>query len=340
MNLGAPELLILATTLIPLVLVAIALTGNRPRADRFCRINALPERPADVAVVHAVLRRTWVSRVAGGATGLTLGVVSGIKIGGAFAIGGAGVGLLVGTMLGIAVATRTPRAASDLRHASLAVRNPSDYRPRSAIRVTVGLAVIVIGYATFAILTAPGSLGVTVVIFGLAFATVLAVPLGGYLQRRTVEVGRGEIDDPGIRVDDALRAASVRGIHYATVGVLLCGLLLAGYGTALTQGVTTVRVGDRTVAHLPPASEHTTITPNLSADPTVWYIAWTEPGGVTKSRRIASTETVAFGTLAAGPLLAIGFWTSVVGLIGALVAWSMSAKAWKHPQRVPELAAA
>ena len=44
--------------------------------------------------------------------------------------------------------------------------------------------------------------------------------------------------------------------------------------------------------------------------------------------------------LAAGPLLAIGFWTSVVGLIGALVAWSMSAKAWRHPQRVPETAAA
>ena len=53
-----------------------------------------------------------------------------------------------------------------------------------------------------------------------------------------------------------------------------------------------------------------------------------------------STETVDFGTLAAGPLLAIGFWTSVVGLIGALVAWSMSAKAWRHPQRVPETAAA
>jgi hypothetical protein len=132
----------------------------------------------------------------------------------------------------------------------------------------------------------------------------------------------------------------VRGIHYATVGVLLCGLLLAGYGTALTQGVTTLQVGSRTVAHLPPASEHTSITPDLGTEPTVWHVAWTEPGGVKKSRRITSTETVAFGTLAAGPILTIGFWTSVVGLIGALVAWSMSAKAWRQPQHVPEAAAA
>ena len=91
-------------------------------------------------MVHAVLRRTWVSRVAGGATGLALGVVTGIKIGGAFAIGGAGVGLLVGTMLGIAVATRTPvpRPTSGTRRSRSATPPTTDLGRRYA--VTVGLA--------------------------------------------------------------------------------------------------------------------------------------------------------------------------------------------------------
>ncbi len=339
MNIGVSELIVLTTLLVPVALVLLALIGNRPRADRFFAVNELDPRPRDAEHVDAVLRLTRRSRVAGAVVGCLLGGVTGASLGMAGAVAGTGIGLLAGTMLGITVAQ--PRAGAPLtavRVASLAVRDANDYLPRRAQTYKLVLAVFVGGYAAIGMSTAAAPLNATIIaIFATGVATILSVPVGHVFQQRTVELRRPDVDAESVRVDDALRASALRGIHHATLGILMCGLILVGYGAIATQNVTTVRVGSRVVLRV--ASETMNAVPDpflVESPPSRYRIEWTEPGGARRTKIIRTDGApVTLDSPNVGPLLGVGFWVAVAAFLGALVEWSRAAKAWRRPQTTP-----
>lgn len=328
--------LLLLLWVIPVVFL-VAGFGSLPRPERFLLVNDLAARPIDVEHVRSVLRRTYRSRIAGGLTGLVIGGFAGSRLGPTFAIGGAGVGLLMGTMLGIAVAQSRRRdvGADTTRSASLVARDPVDYRPAHATRTTVGLALVLLAYGGFAIATADGELRVTLGLFAVGFATVLAVPLGRFLQRRTVEMRRVNVDPESARVDDALRANAVRGIHHATVGVLMCGLLLIGYGAVSTQSYLGMNEGSETLLRTPPLSRHLWTSP-VGKDRV--RVHWIEVDGSAHSDVVPALADAVYGNIWTNDtLVAIGYWAAFLGFFGALVQWARAAKAWRRPQRAPDL---
>jgi hypothetical protein len=338
MNLGPLELAFFALVLA--LIVAIVL-GNRPKVDTFFAVNALEPRPADVAHVRAVLHRTRVSRLAGGAVGLVLGGVSGAALGGPGAMAGAGIGLLAGTMLGITLAqTRAATPTDATRTASLSVRDPRDYLPRRARVTTNALTVLVLGTAVVAMLTSIGPLGRTVAIFVVGMSTVAAVPIGRTFQRRTVELRRPDVDLESVRVDDALRATALRGIHHATIGVLMCGVLLVGYGVVSTQGVPGLSVRGVTVVAAPPLSRGFGFDPPASAAARFQRAHWIEVNGSHHSTlvptRLVEARDASIGTIVEHPFLyAVGAWMGIIGFFGALIEWGRAAKAWRRPQTTP-----
>ena len=339
MNIGVAELIVLATVLVPVALVLFALIGNRPRTARFFEVNELDPRPRDVEHVDAVLRLTRRSRVAGAVVGCVLGgVTASASLGIGGVVAGAGIGLLAGTMLGITIAQ--PRSGAPLtttRVASLAVRDASDYLPPRARPYKSVLAVFVGGYAAVAMITAAAPLTSTMIaIFATGVATILSVPVGHVFQQRTVELRRPDVDAESVRVDDALRASALRGIHHATLGILMCGLILVGYGAIATQNVTTVRVGSRVVLRVASETMLSVPEPFVVEHPHRYRIEWTEPGGAHHTKIVRTgAERLTFDSPNVGPLLGVGFWVALVAFLGALVEWSRAAKAWRRPQATP-----
>ncbi len=328
---------IIMVVVVVAILIAV-FAGNRPRPERFMAVNGLDPRPDDLDHVRMVLRRTWVSRLAGGVVGFAFGGVTGATLGGAGAIAGAGIGLLAGTMLGITIAQPRRTPASSTRIASLTVRDARNYLPRRARMATFGLACVVAGYGIFAIASAEYALTrTTTATFVLGFTTLIALSVGEAFKRRTVELRRPDGDAESVCVDDALRASALRGIHHATIGVLMCGLLLVGYGAVTTQNVATVQVGDRVVLRMP-SDGFIQMEPDrlLSLHPRRYRVEWTQPGGVKHSRLIRTGGArITLNSLDVGPLLGIGYWVVVFGFFGALIEWSRAAKAWRRPQTTP-----
>ena len=339
MNIGVAELMVLTTLLVTVALVLVALIGNRPRTARFFAVNELDPRPTDAEHVDAVLRLTRRSRVAGAVVGCVLGgVTAAASLGIGGVVAGAGIGLLAGTMLGITIAQPWARApVTTVRVASLAVRDASDYLPRRAQTYTLVLAVFVGGYAVAAMITAAVPLTSTMIaIFVTGAATILSVPIGHVFQQRTVELRRPDVDAGSVRVDDALRASALRGIHHATLGILMCGLILVGYGAIATQNVTTVRVGSRVVLRVASETMVSVPEPFVVEHPRRYRIEWTEPGGAHHTKIVRTgAEPLTFDSPNVGPLLGIGFWVALVAFLGALVEWSRAAKAWRRPQTTP-----
>jgi hypothetical protein len=322
-------LILLVLWALPLWLLVWTLRDNRPRARRFLRVNDLATRPADEDV-----RRTYISRLAGGVVGLAIGAAAGGRLGIGFAIGGGGIGLLMGTLLGIALAqVRRARAPDGARSASLDVRDPANYRPPHTSEVTAGLTLFVVGYGTFAITTAHGELGVTVALFVTGFATVLSVPIGRWLQRRTIELQRADTDPDSIRVDDALRASAARGIHHATVGVLMCGLLILGYAATSTQSYLGVKDEHRVLLRTPTLTRTITADSLGSSRPNHLRVHWTEADGSRHTMIIErrGPRTITGNIWSDGTLLGIGYWVTIFGFIGAIIQWSRAAKAWRQP---------
>ncbi len=341
MTIGVRELIVLSTLLVPLALVLVALIGNRPRADRFFAVNELDPRPRDVEHVDAVLRLTRRSRVAGAVVGCVLGgVTASASLGIGGVVAGAGIGLLAGTMLGITIAQPRARAPlTTVRVASLEARDASDYLPRRAYAHTLVLAVFLGGYAAVAMITASVPLTSTMIaIFATGAATILSVPIGHVFQQRTVELRRPDVDAESVRVDDTLRASALRGIHHATLGILMCGLILVGYGAIATQNVTTVRVGSRVVLRVASETMNAVPDPFLVEQPTRFRINWTEPGGARRTKIVRTQGApLTFDSPHVGPLLGVGFWVALVAFLGALVEWSRAAKAWRRPQTTPAM---
>lgn len=338
MRLAPIEMLYL---LLPWALLAWVLFGNRPRVERFVAVNDLPRRPTDLERIRSVLRRTYRARVVGGLLGFLTGSVVGARVSHPQMVAGGGIGLLLGTMLGIALAQlRRRRTPAGTRSASLRIRDAADYRPPAATAVTLAVSLLVAGYGVLVVASAPQGTDTARLPLAVGAATLLAVPLGRWLQRRTVEMQRVDADETAIRVDDALRAAAVRGVHHATLGVLCCGLLLTGYVGTTTQNVIEVRDGDRVLLREPALTM--TAVPPRSVDPVsdrrvTWRVTWTAPDGSEHERRVHGTRagTLVAGTWGFGPVAWIGFWAVLVGLVGACFEWGRAAKAWRRPQRIP-----
>ena len=330
--------------LVPVILLFRGF-GGRPRPERFLAVNGFADRPSDVDHVRTILRRTYRSRLAGAIAGLTIGGLAALRVSPMFVSGGAIIGLLMGSMVGITVAQArrgtTDRSAA--RSASLLAREPRDYRPRHAAATITVLAVMLLAYGIFAVTSAQVTLGVAnATIFGVGFAALLAVPLGQRFERRTAELQRTGGDETARQVDDALRASAIRGIHHSTLGVLLCGLCLIGTGAVATQSWIAVVDGPHTLLRIP---SHTTVnlqrvsqagTPAAEA---VWRADWKEFDGTSHARtlRPASGNVTLDSSGRDSSLLGIGAAVSFLGFLGALIEWVRAARAWRKPQRGPTL---
>lgn len=338
-------MLIIIVAVVGLVaLCGYVLIGNRPQPERFLAVNGLPVRPDDVAHVGAALRHTRRARAAGGAVGLLLGALGAWTLGTATAIGGAGIGLLGGSLLGIAVSQprRRPKVAGE-RHASLTVRDPADYLPSRATVTTTVLALAVVGLTVVALALADAELGRLLAVFVIALGTIAAIPLGRVAQRRTVELARDSVDPTSVRVDDAVRANAVRSIHRATLGILFCGVLLAGYGMVASQLFQGVRVGDHLVVRTEPGSHDLRVRTGEVVPGAVRVdVTWTDADGHHRHRaRTVTGASVTSGWLVdVGALVGLGWWAMVVGFVGAVVQWGRTAKSWRSPQRSPSAGAA
>ena len=339
---GTSELIIVVVLwALPLGLVIHAITGNRPKPARFFSVNGLETRAADIEHVRIALRRTSMFRVIGAIVGATLAGFAARDFGIAGTVAAVGIGSLAGSMLGITLSQfRRHRPISSARTASLTVRDIRDYVPSHASITIDVLAVLVIGYAVFAMATAAGPLRPALVLFIVGLSTIVVVPIGRAFQHRTVELRRHDVDTASVRVDDALRASALRGIHHATLGVLMCGLLLVGYAAVAVQNVTTVKVGDRTVLRLESVSTIAVPEPLVVEPPQMYRLDWTEFTGRSHSRVLhTGGQRVTLGSLHVSVLMDSGYWVALIALLGALIEWSRAAKAWRRPQRTPSLVA-
>ena len=278
--------------LVPLGLLVVAVTRNRPRVDRFAAVNGLDLDGAAVATVATALARTRRFRVNGAWGGCVLGTVAGAVM--AQAIGASGwtvvfnaiAGLLVGSFVGIAISQRTPpRDVGPARSASLTVRDVDAFRtPHGTTLIRVATAGFVVA-AAVVLLTANHDAAATVV-------ATLAVATSGLgfvwwahrIAVRTVERARA-VDDPvGAAVDDCLRACAVRAMQHATVGVLACGIGLLALVGINTHSYEAVKIDDRTVFEVPDGGHLDRVVtadlPAVADRTTVVTIHWTDADGV------------------------------------------------------------
>ncbi len=351
MRLALIEILVLA---VPLGLIVVAVTRNRPSAERFATVNRLGLDPTNAARVTATLNRTRRSRVVGAWVGLGLGIAAGVGLNLATHLGtgwttvlSATAGVLVGTFVGIAAGQRTPRPNPEpIRHAALAVRDIDAYRtPHGTvlIRVATGAffaAVALVVVATTHDVAITAATTTTITIAGIAFVT-----WAHHLSVRIVERGRDMENPVGAAVDDVLRSGAVRSIQHATIGVLACGIGLLALLGINTQSYEAVKIDGRTVFQVPDGGRLDAVVsePDVSvrvSEMTTITIRWTDADDVrhTTTRPLPPTAYLASGNFIDTDLvISLGGLGFTVGWIGGIVEWSRASKAWRHPAapRIP-----
>jgi hypothetical protein len=331
--------------LLPIGLLLIAITRNRPRVDRFAEVNGLDLDDSTVAMIGASLDRTRRSRVNGAWGGFVTGTAAGALM--AQSIGASGwtivfnavAGLLVGSFVGIAISQRT--APPDLgaeRSASLTVRDVDAYRTRhGSFLIRVAVAGFVTA-ATLVLVTAEHEVVVTVVAtLAVATAGLAFVWWARRIAVRTVE--RARVADPmHAAVDDCLRACAVRAMQHATVGVLACGIGLLALVGINTHTYEAVKIDGRAVFEVPDGGHLDEVhTADLSAivdRATVVTIRWTDADGRTQTARRIRPPGVYLGSGAyvdGALVISLGGLGLIVSLVVGLREWSASAKAWRHP---------
>ncbi len=307
--------------------------GRRPTPERFGTAQGLVLDPASLPLVRSALHRTYVGRVVGALAG-ALGVVAfGWALGAIVALPFLGLlGLVAGTMVGIALAQHRRRSAADaVRHASLTARTVADYAPKHAAWSIALATAACAGLSVAVAITAPAGLGAYAGIAALSAAAVLVVPLGRWLQRRVVEAPRGAAEP---RVDDALRATAVRAVHHSVLGVLCCGIVLASLTGMLTLHTLVVLSHGHTVFRAPPGSTSISVDTSLRrlTDPGApLEVSWIEADGSSHRAVLAGVagdvETASSGLTGPGRLLG---WMSLVVAVAAVVQWAHATSAWKR----------
>jgi hypothetical protein len=329
---------LIIASLIPIVaLMAVGWIwfGRRPTADQFAVAQGVTLDAATLPPVQVALRRTYAGRVLGALLGVVvlggLGLIVNVGVG----VGAACIGLVGGTMVGIALAQHRGRpAAGTVRRASLDARAVGDYGPARAPWSVGATAVAVLGATALALTTAAAGLGPYGAAFGLAVGTLVIIPVGRWLQRRIVEAPRDAIDPD---VDDALRSVAVRAVHHSVLGVLLCGLAAACLGGVLTQSTWTVVSGGETVFTAPPGMTSISVDTGLRqafGPGAPIRVYWIESDGSehhTGPLDVAGTpRTVSPNLGRVGQLLG---WLMLFAAVAALVQWSRAATAARRRPR-------
>jgi hypothetical protein len=329
---------ILLVWLIPLAfLAAVAWVwfGRRPNPERFATAQGIVIDEASLPLVRSALHRTYVGRITGALVGaVALGALAwllGTIVAIAYLVL---LGLVAGTMVGIAVAQHRRRPARDtVRHASLTARTVAGYAPEHAAWSITIAGIACFGLPVLVALNAPAGLGPYAGIVGLAAGAVVVVPLGRILQRRVVEAPRG---DANPAVDDALRRTAVSAVHHAILGVLCCGIVLAGLTGALVYNTMVVESEGRVVFHAPPGSTSISVDAGRQVvDPDApARVYWTEADGSDHERDLPqadrSAHTEHHGQGPAGLLLG---WLSLLVTAAAITQWSRATRAWKRVER-------
>lgn len=312
--------------------------GGRTSPDRFASAYGIVMDEPGRQSVRNVLHRTYLGRVFGGLGGLALLGLTALLLGVGPAIAAAFVGLIAGTMVGIALAqVRRHSVPGSVRHASLNARTVRDYAPARAGRPVALVTVTGIVVSVLVVATAPAGLGPFTPVVFVAVATVLIAPFGVWLQRRIVEAARDDIDPS---VDDALRTAAVRAVHHSILGVLLCGLVVAGVAGLLTSSNLTVHVDDHILFTAPPGS--TSISPETSArsadnpETGPLRVSWIEADGSHHQTRWARvTGSVSFGSSNFQGLSSLFGLTVFLGGLAVFVEWGRATSAWKRRPAKP-----
>jgi hypothetical protein len=325
-------LIAIVLNLVLLAVLAWIWFGRRPSVERFAATNGIVVDDVSLPRVRSALRRTYTGRVVGSLLGaLVLGLAA-LVIGPGAAIGGATIGLVAGTMLGIAVAEHRPRPEpSAVREASLTARTVRGYAPARAGWWIAASAVACVGASAFVAVSAPAGLGPYGPALLLALATLLIIPLGRSLERRIVEAPR---DTTQPTVDDALRRAAVRAVHHSVLGVLLCGVAAASVGGLLTQRTLAITSNHTTVFRAPPGSTSISVDTGLRQTygrNAPVRVSWTEADGSqhqTGWLRLAGSPVSGTSQATAAGLV---FWLMMLlSVVAALVQWSRATNAWRR----------
>ncbi|MGZ6909218.1 MAG: hypothetical protein ACXVJ7_16250 [Acidimicrobiia bacterium] len=344
-HVGVVELVVV---LVPLALVVLAITRNRPTTSRFGSVNGLDLDAPTERRVAATLARTRRGRIAGAWVGGALGIVAGVGLNdltglatGWTVVLSATAGILAGTFVGIAGAQGAPRRdPASLRRASLTVRDVDAYRTPHGTALVRGAVTVFLAAVGLVLVATIHDVTITVV----APAVIAAGGLAFVVWARQLSVGIVEmardLDDPvGAAVDDCLRSCAIRSIQHATVGLLACGIGLLALLGLNTQTYEAVKVGGRTAFQVPDGGRLVSVSsePDVSvrvSRTTTVTIRWTDPDGVdhTTTRPLPPTAYLASGTFAEHDvvlsLAGLGF---VVGWIVAIGEWSRAAKTWRRP---------
>lgn len=348
MGIGPAELIVLGTLAVPLALIVIAVTRNRPSLDRFVTVNRLELDPTNAARVAGALSRTRHSRVAGAWVGLGAGILAGAGMNLATGLGtewtevlAATAGILIGTFVGIAAAQRAPRRdASPVRHAGLEVRDVDAYRtPHGTVLIRIAVGVFLVAVA---LVLVAATHDVAVTITATVVIAVGALAFVGWAHRLgvgIVERGRDAEDPVGAALDDLLRSCSVRAIQHATIGVLACGVGLLALLGINTQSYEAVKIDNRTVLEVPDGGQLDEVItePDLSvrvSRTTPIVIRWTDADGGTHTttRLLPPTAYLGYGNYVDTELaISLGGLGFTAGWIVGIIEWSRASKAWRRP---------
>jgi len=304
--------------------------GHRPSVDRFVTRHGIAVSNRDLPCVDRALHRSYRGRVVGALLGALLGTVA-LTAGAGFAAVGAFVGLVSGSMVGVALAQRrTRRNPEVVRRASLDARTIGGYTTRRGawwITAAAGGCLVV---PLLVVATAPAGLGPFGPALLGAIAAVLIVPVGVFLQRHIVEAPRDGLEP---HVDDVLRSTAVRAVHHSVLGVLLCGLTVASFA----GGMTTIRdsvLGDRGIPFaFVPATPVPLDPGQIRADHLRGPIRvhWTDADGtdhVSEPFYVARERPDRAGGSWVSLLL---FGSALAAAIVALVQWWRATTSWRRP---------
>lgn len=333
---------------VPLGLLVLAVTRNRPTPERFALANELQLDQMTTAEVNVALVRTRRGRVLGASLGCATGFALGVLLSQVldivtfwttlFSTTG---GILVGTLVGIAlVQTASLPDKNPTREASLAIRDVRSYRTRfGTLLLRVALVIFLVA-AGLTVIAAQHNVPLT--IGSIAFVTVGVLAftmLASRLSVRIVERGRDRIEAGHARVDDALRSSAVRAIQHATVGILACGIGVLGIIAIQTQTYQAVTVDGRSVFVVPDGGSLVRVVDGgdlttVVTQTTRMRIEWRDRDGINHTTVRTRPPAVYFGSgtyIESDLAIAIGSFALIIGWFGGLIEWSRAAKAWRRP---------